>query len=352
LERPIPVPFKARQKQIKEKQKRNKKTATTLQMHWRYILIIVAVIIVISMIVLIPVLLTIYPPVEDRVMMTHPVHGTEGLFSRVMHWVGSALYAERHKASGIILCSLDRYGQYSSEASADLCQTLLAKHEHELKPGGLQKKKWVIARTFGAEIWKGRSLKGQGAPGKSALGWPRMKEAFLKYVTFKSEFENAAKEFWEAKITAPWVLGIHWRGTDTNKRWPFVSHSPERFITAAKNALINHENACVFIASDEQKFVDLCHQELVGCKIVTQDMKRSTGQPLHLAADRDPESNARSVILDAILLSRCSHLIRGQSHVADYALFREPEKSCDFLLTSEKHYFKPVGMDSEFELKN
>jgi len=314
------------------------------------------------------------PSVKDKVMHSMPDESDEGLFSRVTNWIGCGLYAEDNGAAALVLQSLDERKQYTDEGT-DLCKTLLATSCHEMRKGALKTRRKVVAkRTMGNHLWVKPllNLSNRGLPNKTGRPFKEVQKAVLKYAMFNAEHESGAQEFWDKFFPGcKQVLGLHWRGTDTSNRWPHVSHDAEYFIQTAVNELTKGGYDGVFVASDEQGFVDECWARLNSdskcestyrresgresgrecMRVVVQDCPRSSnGVALHLSESRSPSLNAKAVILDALILSRCYHIIKGRSCVSDYAILRNPEISCDLLLTTTKKYRKERGADSEFTL--
>lgn len=290
----------------------------------------------------------LFPKVTNKVVVsTNNERKTEGLFSRVSSWLGCAIFAEKNGAAGLVLQSKDESNQYS-EDNADLCAKYLAKSEFELKPGGLQKEKVVMEHTMCHHIWKYPllHLSNRGVLTRTCYGLAETQRILLKYTTFNDEHETAADEFWRANFDGLRVIGVHWRGTDNTIRWPHMSDDAQRFLEAVLREIPNHD--AVFVASDEAGFVDLLKKSC-NKKVVAQECTRSTdGVALHTNPLRSPLNVAKSVILDALVLSKCNHLIKGRSCVSDYSFLRNPEMSCDLLLTEKLKFRKKRGYDAKF----
>lgn len=290
----------------------------------------------------------INPPVQDAVLVTNSDDGREGLFSRVTSWVGAGLYAEEQGASGLVLTSLDPRKMYTSTGHEDLCRKFLATSEHELRPNGLNRRRVTAARTFGfgEQLWNERRLRNMGLPARPRKDWLEMQRLFFKYARFRPEFEQAADRFWDQNIDpAQFVIGVHWRGTDRRQGNSF---QVEDFLAVVSSLVLQHPGARVFIASDEAAFVERCQSLFPS---FTQETARAQtgGAALHMASDRNPEANARAVILDALLLSKCHVMVKGRSCVSDYALFLNPHMGC-FMLDNKtgQRYEKSPGADAYF----
>jgi len=292
------------------------------------------------------------PAVNNRMVLSYDNDQNEGLFSRVTNWVGCGLYSEKHGAAALILRSPDPDRRYTSDR-ADLCERLLMTRCHELKPGGLNfTNKTVLKRTMGNYLWANpiQNLANRGLPRKPAKKWADMQSAFLCYGKFNAFYLDLAARFWASNFEEnARVLGIHWRGTDTATRWPFVSHDQSRFIALAQKELARGVYSAVFVASDEQQFVEACAGAF-STRVVAQEMQRAQGVALHMAQERDPEANAKSVIVDALTLSKCAHLVKGRSCVSDYSFFCNPAMSCDIVLSDKEQYHKNQGVEQTFEL--
>jgi hypothetical protein len=316
------------------------------------VLVLVGLVLTLVIVTLI-LLLVLNPPVENCVVVSSGNDGSEGLFSRMNNWVGTALFAERHGAAGVILRSKDSHKQYSKDGG-DLCRKLLYQSEHALRENGLASKKfrWYCVRRFTDQLWLEREKHNRGFPSRASSDWATMQRAFLRFGRFRDDLEAHADQFFQHKFgDSACVIGIHWRGTDTATRWPYVKHTPDTFLTRVQEILQeNVGKACwVFVASDEKTFVDKC-KESFGERCVYQEMERSAGkQPLHKDSSRDPEETAKTVIQDALVLSKCHHLVKGRSCVSDYSIFRNPDMAVDLFLNGNgRHFFRPPG--GEFQL--
>jgi hypothetical protein len=303
--------------------------------------------------VVLAVWLSMYPATSDAVLVTNPDDGKEGLFSRITSWVGAGMYAEDHGASGLVLTSIDYRKMYTTSGCEDLCPRLLATAAHELVPGGLGKRRVHSGRKFGFgdQLWTG-VLRNSGMPCRPSRPWLEMQRLFHKYARFRPEFEHSAADFWQAHIPEnSFVVGVHWRGTD--RKTGSKCFKASDFISRVKDVLALgplDQTRIVFVASDEAAFVESCRQEFAG-SVVTQEMERARegGSALHMAHDRDPEANGRAVILDALLLSRCQHLVKGRSFVSDYSLFWNPHMACDlFNNQTGERWAKSAGTEGYF----
>ena len=214
------------------------------------------------------VLLCMYPDVSGKVLVIDCYEAREGLFSRMMNWVGGCVYAEKNGAAAVSIRSLDPWKMYTSDGG-NVAPLVLKKTVHEFQPGGAQKgtRRRLIPRMgFGDQLWQDHDL----LPNWLRTDWPTVQRAFALYGEVDARFHDMADVIWRKYVSAgDFVVGLHWRGTDRNPQ------------TKTAHALLRraHEiidmrsspGARVFVASDEQRFVALC-REAFGPLLFTQDM--------------------------------------------------------------------------------
>jgi hypothetical protein len=230
----------------------------------------------------------------------------------------------------------------------------LAESEFSLVPFGLNNRRVQTVRQFGfgEQLWDTKSsshaLKNRGLPARPRRSWIEMQKLFLKYGRFRIEFEEAAAEIWRSYFSTStlnqetsFVIGVHWRGTDRRNGLTRAFSADDFFArlheiaahhsaSAAGSATVSTQDVVLVVAADEAAFVTRCQEEFP--RVLSQSgivRASSGGQALHMDKSRDPEANARAVIIDALLLSKCNHLVKGRSCVSDYALFLQPEMACD-----------------------
>lgn len=127
------------------------------------------------------------------------------------------------------------------------------------------------------------------------------------------------------------ALGVHIRGTDMN-------NAPGHPVPAELNIYFSYLDTCinendidnVFVCTDEVEILDKLKNKY-GNLIVHTDALRSTdGQAVHKNENVDRKNHkytmGKEVLIDALLLSKCQHLICGNSNVPYAAILFNKNK--------------------------
>jgi len=121
------------------------------------------------------------------------------------------------------------------------------------------------------------------------------------------------------------VLGVHYRGTDKVE-------SPRVPYEVALGA-IDHELGCLpemarlFVATDEQKFLETCKQRYGGRVVYLEDhVARSTGfEAIHKRAGADGLLRSKDALLNCLCLARCSAVVKTSSILSAWASVFNPK---------------------------
>ena len=120
------------------------------------------------------------------------------------------------------------------------------------------------------------------------------------------------------------VLGVHYRGTDKELEAPRVPY--ERVGNTVRQVIreMGGEGACLFLASDEQAFIEYMRGAFPG-QVRYRDIPRSTdGEPMHLhggGVDRHGED----ALIDCLLLAKAGFVVRTASNLGLCAGFFNPD---------------------------
>jgi len=152
--------------------------------------------------------------------------------------------------------------------------------------------------------------------------------------------DDAARIVRERFEPGAFVVGVHYRGTDSVHRWggvfrhyrraavPYTAYLDEvrRVLDAARPRAFQ-----IFAATDEAAFVDAVERAFPG-RVVVIDAPRAgvDRQPVHLTASASPYAKGRSAILDALLLASTSYLVKGRSNLSDASLIFNPDVPYSF----------------------
>ena len=164
---------------------------------------------------------------------------------------------------------------------------------------------------------------------------------FERYIKIKPEILKAVDRFVLNEFAPGPVLGIHARGTDKRR---VGNHSllarivpPKKYRRLIDRYLWDHPSARLFIATDQQQFLDefdAYYPRLV----IRTDSLRSTRVGDDSNVFQQPGNGYQKgldVLRDALLLSRCDHLFKCCSAVGEFALYFNR----DLTETDVSHYY-------------
>lgn len=85
-----------------------------------------------------------------------------------------------------------------------------------------------------------------------------------------------------------------------------------------------HPNAQIFVATDQQQYLDQFKSRF-GKQVITSDAMRTSGQePLFRINEGSKFKRGLEVMMDCLILSRCNCLIKGWSNVSETAICFNP----------------------------
>ncbi len=147
-----------------------------------------------------------------------------------------------------------------------------------------------------------------------------------KYLPVRPEIAQKAQSFLAANMAGRHVLGVHFRGTDKTLEAPrvhreVIKQTIERFLQ--KNLNID----CLFVASDEASFIPYIRDAFPALPVVSHDdMFRSTTIQNIYQQDLGEGNYCKGeeALINCLLLSRCSALIRTTSFLSAWASIFNP----------------------------
>jgi len=155
----------------------------------------------------------------------------------------------------------------------------------------------------------------------------------MRFFHLKPELQAKIDQFALQHFSDQYVISMHYRGTDKagessdGFQAPRVSY--ETMIEQIRKHVAEKrlKNFKIFLASDEQAFVNIMEKTFPG-KIITTDVKRSTnGEPLHKSSayNLDPFQTGEGAIMDCWLLARGEVLIRTSSNLSLFSTYINPK---------------------------
>lgn len=145
-----------------------------------------------------------------------------------------------------------------------------------------------------------------------------------EYIRVKPYVRDIVDTFFERYLHDCISIGIHLRGTD--KKIEVKALAPEIIVDAALAEAKKFNDYVVkfFVASDEQRLIDLAVKRLQGYEVVIYPAYRSTnGRPIH--ADKNCKAlRGLEVLVETLLFTRCSRFIHTVSNVSNAVLAFNP----------------------------
>lgn len=163
----------------------------------------------------------------------------------------------------------------------------------------------------------------------------RIKELYNRHIHPKPHIKHQLEIFKQRHFHNKKVIGVHYRGTDKQ----LLEATPidyETVIQAIKDTIkklqLSNLEYSIFVATDEQKFLDAMTKEFP-TTVYQQQVRRSTNhaQPIHIGM-QNPYQETEAAILDFLLLQQAHILIRTSSSLSFIASAVSPTLEQDLLL--------------------
>ena len=119
------------------------------------------------------------------------------------------------------------------------------------------------------------------------------------------------------------LIGVHYRGTDKSSEAPQTPY--QRMLAAIDHELTSWPDADVFLATDEEGFLAVCHKRYGRRLSFLQDHARSSdGKAIHKDRELDGFQIGRDALLNSLALSRCDKVIKTPSTMSGWAKIMTP----------------------------
>lgn len=160
----------------------------------------------------------------------------------------------------------------------------------------------------------------------------RAAELVKKYIRLKPSLQKEVDRFCKRKFKKDYIIGVHYRGTDKKIEAPRLSykHVYKEIVYAianikqGKSVKKKNHKIKIFLATDEQPFIEYLEKRFPG-KIITTNAIRSTdGTPIHLQRHSGQYKSGKGAVLDCVLLSRCHFLLRMDSNLSSASTLFSP----------------------------
>jgi len=149
---------------------------------------------------------------------------------------------------------------------------------------------------------------------------------FSTYYSVKPHIETYIRDFVAKEFAGGGAIGLHFRGTDKKMEAEPVDW-PRCFSSVMKMAADRPEIKKVFVSSDDPQFIEWFAREAAGTLsvIVHPDEERSRdAQPIHTNASGNGNRKGFEALVNCLLLSRCTALIRTASFLSGWSSVFNP----------------------------
>lgn len=151
----------------------------------------------------------------------------------------------------------------------------------------------------------------------------RAHELIQKYVRLRPHITEHIDSFWNQYCAGSFVIGVHYRGTD---KLECDSVSYDIVIKHIQAVIAAHAEECIkiFVATDDAHFATYIHEQFPQQLVMRHALRSDSLTGVHMRTDLDSYQKGEDVVIDCLLLSRCSVLIKMASNVSDCSLQFNP----------------------------
>lgn len=169
-----------------------------------------------------------------------------------------------------------------------------------------------------------------------ALQRARGARLISRYIRFRPEVVAAANEAWKQltgdKRSAPKVIGVHMRGTDVldidRQFAERVMAHPDDYLPLVRAYLKVQQGSLVFVATDDQRLLEHVKsswpQDIVSVLRWRNISRPAQGFKAHCSSKDDSYQAGLELLVDVLLLSRCSYLVHSASNIPELAVMINP----------------------------
>lgn len=159
-----------------------------------------------------------------------------------------------------------------------------------------------------------------------------------KYLGIKAPILAEVDSFCQEHFQSGHVLGVHYRGTDKHLEAPTVSYA--RVLRNIVHYIDKFPRTqAVFVSTDDQDFLSTVNQASLPRRVIARrDSYRSTdGRAVHCRTGVDRTSVYRDALVNCLLLSRCSTLLKSASFLSDWSCLFNPRLELVMLNRPHEH---------------
>ncbi len=190
--------------------------------------------------------------------------------------------------------------------------------EYYFQPIDIGRDALAIERTLDFDQQEWCALRGERMQPARAF------DLISRYIRVKPHIQSKLDTFVRTHFDNFHVIGIHFRGTDKCGEAPRVPY--EEVYAAVRTAIgaVGTEDWRLFVASDEQAFVDYMEDAFPGMVLSWETRRSTDGCPIDLRME-DNYKKGEDAVMDCLLLSRCHQLIRTASDLSLCSTYFNPD---------------------------
>jgi hypothetical protein len=174
---------------------------------------------------------------------------------------------------------------------------------------------------------RARDWEDMGQPMGAAISIEDGARILHRYLTPKPHIMRIVDDFWRTLNPDGPVIGVHFRGTDKSSEAPRVSwgYCLEIIRQCLRgNAAVSR----VLLASDEQRFIEFMRHSLTEVPVYSRDdhyRSRGSDEPPVFLGEGGGYEKGEDALVNALLLSKCTTLIRTTSFLSAWASIFNPQ---------------------------
>ncbi len=142
-----------------------------------------------------------------------------------------------------------------------------------------------------------------------------------KYIVVKKPLQKKIEAFIKNHFQDSFIIGIHYRGTDKISEAPRISY--EKVFKEIEKAIKGHDSYKLFVATDEQAFLDAISVRYKGKVIFIEAIRSTNGKAIH-SSQKNGYQKGEEAVLDCVLLSKTNLLLRTASCLSACSTFFNP----------------------------
>lgn len=141
-------------------------------------------------------------------------------------------------------------------------------------------------------------------------------ELIQKYIKVRPNIQEKIDLFVQKNFEGYNVVGIHYRGTDKVTEAPAVKY--QVLIDLINVEIAKDNNVKIFVATDEERFLETMRKNFHTRIVATDAIRSLSGRPVHYKTYNDARNyqKGEDAVIDCILLSKCSKLIKTSSNLS------------------------------------